>query len=51
MPKIVSNPVLMFANDMNIFHVITNGDDFTALQNVWIYFIGGLKFSTVAIET
>ena len=30
---IVSGPVLMFADDTKIIGVITNGDDFTALQN------------------
>ena len=33
MPSVVSNPVLMFAEGMKIFHVIRNGDDNTILQN------------------
>ena len=32
-PSIVSNPVLMFADDTIIFCVIGNGQDHTALQN------------------
>ena len=31
--SIVSSPVLMFADDMKIFRVIRNGEDYTALQN------------------
>ena len=30
---VVSSPVLMFADDMKIFHVIRNGEDYAALQN------------------
>ena len=33
MPSVVSSPVLMFAEDMKIFHVIRNGDDNTILEN------------------
>ena len=32
-PSIVSSPVLMFADDMKIFRVIRNKDDYTMLQN------------------
>ena len=45
-PSIVSSPELMFADDTKIFGVITNGDDFTALQNATL-----LMASTLAIET
>ena len=32
-PSIVSSPALMFADDTKIFHVIRNGEDYTALQD------------------
>ena len=42
MPSVVSSPVLMFAEDMKIFHVIRNGNDNTILYRMtWIYFTDG----------